>query len=366
MRSFKQYLVEFKITPEEALKILGIDAETASDPNKLKKAYRKASIESHPDKGGSVEDMQNVNVSYDILKKTPITAMGKEGIKSWKEQRQKEQEDISVKANVIKQDLISKFNPVVFQAYFKEIFKKPFDVKIQKYFPDSNTRGKGKGGFNVDFISKDGNTIFQFNVYGWVGDILEKASLGGGDISYEINVEAYGLHNNKKQKMSARDWKYTNNHELFSKPEKTFPKAKLKKIAQGKTRKGKFTKRDMETIIKKKLDGISSSGNWYIPIGDGIWMPVTRMVFMREGIWNIRNLIKEVGPDKLRIGKVGSNFEHLSMPENEDIAKLLQEIQKQAMKIKDSEGIKKAKLVEKYMTEWKKVYFKEQGIEDYL
>lgn len=41
-----------------------------TDRKDLKSKYRRLSIKNHPDKGGLVEKMQEINVEYDYLKKT--------------------------------------------------------------------------------------------------------------------------------------------------------------------------------------------------------------------------------------------------------------------------------------------------------
>jgi len=53
------------ITFQEALAIFGLSSIT--DPETLKKMYRVKSLEAHPDRGGSMEQMSKVNSAYDIL-----------------------------------------------------------------------------------------------------------------------------------------------------------------------------------------------------------------------------------------------------------------------------------------------------------
>ena len=45
--------------------ILGVDRKC--DPNTLKKAYLKASLETHPDKGGNPEAFKAIKLAYDTL-----------------------------------------------------------------------------------------------------------------------------------------------------------------------------------------------------------------------------------------------------------------------------------------------------------
>ena len=39
----------------------------ADNPEKLKARYRQLALENHPDKGGSTEKMQDINIEYDFV-----------------------------------------------------------------------------------------------------------------------------------------------------------------------------------------------------------------------------------------------------------------------------------------------------------
>ena len=66
---------------------LGISKEDASDESKLKKAYKKAAMKSHPDrKGGNAERFKRVGLAYDTLsdpsKRAVYDRYGEEGLKA--------------------------------------------------------------------------------------------------------------------------------------------------------------------------------------------------------------------------------------------------------------------------------------------
>lgn len=66
---------------------LGISKEDASDESKLKKAYKKAAMKSHPDrKGGNAERFKRVGLAYDTLsdanKRAVYDRYGEEGLKT--------------------------------------------------------------------------------------------------------------------------------------------------------------------------------------------------------------------------------------------------------------------------------------------
>jgi hypothetical protein len=58
-------------------KTLGLDIDAASmSPTEMKPLYRKASMKSHPDLGGSVEAMQELNAVWDVLQNGTSSSFG--------------------------------------------------------------------------------------------------------------------------------------------------------------------------------------------------------------------------------------------------------------------------------------------------
>ena len=47
-------------------KVLGLEKNASADD--IKKAYRTLANKHHPDKGGNLKTMQEINVEYDMLK----------------------------------------------------------------------------------------------------------------------------------------------------------------------------------------------------------------------------------------------------------------------------------------------------------
>ncbi len=62
---FKTWLLRESMSAQQALKMLGLKA--GFTPEELKNAYKKAAMKAHPDRGGSVGDMQLVNIANDLL-----------------------------------------------------------------------------------------------------------------------------------------------------------------------------------------------------------------------------------------------------------------------------------------------------------
>ena len=62
----ESFLTERIRNLSDALELFGI--KKVPDEKELKDLYRKLSIQNHPDKGGSVEMMQDVNAAYELLR----------------------------------------------------------------------------------------------------------------------------------------------------------------------------------------------------------------------------------------------------------------------------------------------------------
>lgn len=61
-------IYERNLSVPEAMQIFGVDTLHLT-PDELKAKYRTLSLQNHPDRGGSVEMMQDVNQAYDLLKR---------------------------------------------------------------------------------------------------------------------------------------------------------------------------------------------------------------------------------------------------------------------------------------------------------
>ena len=60
--------MEAMMTPQEALKIFGL-AEFPKTSDELRRLHKKLALKCHPDRGGSLDKMKEINAANDILKK---------------------------------------------------------------------------------------------------------------------------------------------------------------------------------------------------------------------------------------------------------------------------------------------------------
>lgn len=326
------------MTFDMALKVFDIKADEL-DKDTLKKKYRVLSMKHHPDRGGSLQMMQDVNDAYAVLSKSDVNSIAsRASSQSREEERVKFRDKYRMAGTAIKTSLLSNFQPEVFLRYFEnESGGKKFTHEITKVWPtDSQMTGKwaypNSAGFNVEFFTSNRDTVFHLDVH---VDLLQvvfpEAVLGNANITWNTYTNTYGFHMNKKQKFAQRDWSFTRDNSFFRKPEILFPSKKLKAIFSGETSKRAFKKRDMETFIKLKLKGDLQNEWAYIPVGDEYQIAMWRSVFMKKGSWSIHGLYKGRAS---KANKVSGKF--ASFLETEDTAIELKRIQDALMRTSDS------------------------------
>jgi curved DNA-binding protein CbpA len=359
MSRLKEYIVEKTMSFDDALKVFNISAEDVADKASLKTTYRKLAMQHHPDKGGDEDIAKDINNAYEILSKSKGSVRDKF---DW-EERDKKYKMAGVQ---IKTALLSNFQPDVFIKYFQDLSGLKFYHKIVKTYPSEKEKSPSYAGFDAEFFTKDRSSVFTFKVHANLTDIVwPKAELGHADLSYTVYTEAHGFHMNKKQKMSRSDWGWTRDHSFFRKPEQLFPKKKMEAIFSGTTSKRKFKKRDMEAFLSKKLNAkLEYSGGQTqaaIPLGDNEeGMPyvliIYRTTFDRVGMWMGNGIYLKKG--KYGYGSRVSQTPMFTFPEDEDIAKIFEKVQKDTMKVKGEAKVKKANDLLKFAYE---AYKKSKG-----
>ena len=334
----------------DAISLFGIKQDELGNKDLIKKTYRRLAIANHPDRGGSEEAMKDVNDAFETLSKASDSEIKNQTMRqTWAERDEK----YRMAGAQIKTALLSNFKPEVFQKYFKEMSGFDYQYEIKRTYPKETDRSPNYAGFDAEFFTKDKNAVFTLKVHTNLIDIVfPKAVLGYGDLSYEVYTEAHGFYLNKKQKMSQNDWKFTRDHSFFAKPEKIYPKKKMKDIFSGKTSKRKFAKRDMEAFLSKKLGAKLSYGGGQtqaaIPLDDLHNLIIYRTVFERVGVWNGMGIYKKMKPEALGFGKRVAHTGIWSFMENEETAKIFEKVVKEARKAKGDAIPKKTNDLLKY------------------
>lgn len=327
----KKYLKEMTI--DAALQVLGLSNDDIGDESKLKKAFRKAAIQNHPDRGGSTQAMQDVNDAYMSLKKAK-----KPSKIDWEERRRKELQ----LALAVKNILLSAFNPDNFVNYFSELTNQKMYHEMLHSFPkDEKYSGVSTVGFKSEFFNKDRTIIFELDVFTFTSDIKSTGMLGYGSVSFPLTIKTYGFANNKRHKFGIREWKSTSDHSFLSDPKKIFPENKISKIISGKSRKGgKFSKRDMHTFLVNKLKSIqpfTEKGSYLIPLDNNkqYYLMLNRSVFSRIAGYSFFNIYEKQGSKYVLLERLPI----MTWPESEETLKKFDKLIKEARKKKGIDQI---------------------------
>jgi curved DNA-binding protein CbpA len=273
-----------KLTVNEAEDILELG--DSWDSSTLKDAYRKAALKHHPDKGGDAEMMKKVNEAYELLKDKP--GSGSTTKTDWDAINAKYKKA----AYIVLNDLKATFKPDNFSEYFEKHTGKKYIASF-KYFPEKEEIEKMRSPNNVhvtgEWKSEDGNTIFSMSAGVDLHNVVwPKSELGSSDldIGYDMWVNLSILHDNRKVKFKRQNWDRSQLKSILYDPSKLFPEAKIKAMFAGKDKARKFSKRDMELGLTKKLNASLKKDHAFVPMGTNFTLVMFRYVF--GGGWNER------------------------------------------------------------------------------
>jgi curved DNA-binding protein CbpA len=270
------------ISYEDAIKILGV-----SSGDDVDKAYKKAALKHHPDRGGSDDMMKKVNQAYDLLKKR-----GVRDTKSFDDRKREQEASHKKQLDKLKgilKDIEGKLKNSLkkYEDHFKDYFtlSKP-ELKIQLR-GEKNYWYTPFATIDVQLTNDDGSTWIKINA-------TVNSEQGGGisygdDVSYSIGYETLLYHNRKTHAIAKNTYKFGTSNALLD-PEMIFPKARLEKIV--KKAPAKMSRKDFLAAIyselrKYKPKEFNDSIYLQEPIKDDIHLFMYRSVFMRQAGWNL-------------------------------------------------------------------------------
>lgn len=334
-----------KLTVNEAEDILELDGSW--DSSTLKDAYRKAALKHHPDKGGDAEMMKKVNEAYELLKDKP--GSGSSTKTDWDAINAKYKKA----AYIVLDDLKATFKPDNFSEYFEKHTGKKYTASF-KYFPEKEEIEKMRSPNNVhvtgEWKSEDGNTVFSMSAGVDLHNVVwPKSELGSSDldIGYDMWINLSILHDNRKIKFKRQNWDRSQLKSILYDPSKLFPEAKIKAMFAGKDKARKFSKRDMQLGLTKKLNATLDKDHAFVPVGTNFTLVMFRYVFgggwnerrtsiNRIAVWGFQSVYEKKNT-KNRINFTKDYGMVLDIIESEAILDTLAEVQK---KLKDVSGIK--------------------------
>lgn len=314
------FLQEANLTLDDAMRVFGIERSDLGNADLIKKRYKTLSIKHHPDHGGDVEVMKDINVAYKILSKTQRASQDQEDFNTRFERTKKEYQSLGKK---MKEMMVNLFDSQAYIDYFNQLSGKNFLFKMERVRPLDSDTNPSYAGFEAKFYTQDKNSVFSFDVIVNLVDVKHNysGSLGGGknDYFYKMTYMAKGYHEGKNIKIKRTTIDSTSKKSLFDDPTVIFPRARMKKIFAGEVRKeSKFTKSDMIAFLKNKLNA-SFNKEWAdILLFDDYELSLSRAVIMRQAEWDFGYIYKK---DK-RI----HNTRPVALPETQETADLIQSI----------------------------------------
>ena len=265
----------------------------------------------HPDRGGSVEKMQDVNAAYAVLKNGYGGGAAK-SYQSYAAEAAARRDEYTAMCKNAKDYFVNTFNTTAFVDYFEKLIGKKFTVDAKSSSNDSYAHAIWT------FTSEDSETWFKVSLSAYFATIKQArdSMLGGrpdmAPIPFYAEVDF--MTNNRKQTIKKRDYSTKVDAKVFSDPEILFPKDK---IAKGKKNtSSKFARRHFETALKAKFPTMTQSGNdYFFNLSSGIKLHMFRTTFMKKGAYNFGALR---GPNK-----ESGNYGFYTVPETESSLILL-------------------------------------------
>ena len=295
MSKYDTYLKEIRMTSADAAKVLGLDS--TADAAAVKLAYRKASMQNHPDRGGSTEAMQNVNSAYDILK----GGFKGTAVNSREEYAARQAAYEQAGAQILAW-FERAFKPEAFQAYFKELFGQDFTAtqKKKREYPLHSYAD-----IHWNFQSQDGEVWFEVRYYASTTTYYyERSKMLSGNpdatpIAFHVSVNF--MTNNRKQKIATRDYSTKTDYALFQTPELVFPRAKVKKGAANKT--SKFSRRHFETALKAKspVPFSQNKDHYFFTLSNNVELTMWRSTFFGTAAYSFLDARDKTAKARIRL-----------------------------------------------------------------
>ena len=259
----------------DALKLFNLDKDYTE--NDVLKKYKRLAIKFHPDKGGDVEKMQDLNYAKDLLLKN-VTKEYKQP--ESRESKKSDYEFLKKQTEKLCKEYFDNLNPDVFVEYFNEMFNDTFKYTVTDFTDYSIFYGK-----HVKFFNAGKTKLIDLDIWLRFGDVY--SSIANGNLSspdMKVTYETKLFIDGKRQRVKQKTYNDYGRKEIFRDPTIIFERKKLKAIAQGEKRKGDILKkRDFEYLFENKFGGRCNNNIYTIPICNGeAYLCIDRITIMRE------------------------------------------------------------------------------------
>lgn len=277
----------------------------------LQKKFKELAIKNHPDRGGDVEKMKQVNWAHDVLERVGMTVGGAQTFKSQfdpVEYDRKSKQDTEDNSQMMS-ELADKAK--IAAPDFVGHFAKFYPVQLVSITP----KGTQYGGWVVlVFASPDKKARFEITISFNKSSQPTRGLPGEGAKDYSVVYTTFVYFNERKYKMSQSNYAWTADHGKILTPESIFPASKLKKVFSDAGKERKMSKRDFEAVLKSEFDAKFDKDFAVLNVGDGVTMEMNRSVMMRMPLWTLRSVADKKNN---RLNILFSLSHSMYLPENE-------------------------------------------------
>lgn len=307
MKTFREYLEEAEMDPRTALQIFGL-ADFPKTESELKQLYKKLAMQNHPDRGGSLEKMKDINLANEVLKRNigrsignSYGGSGRTGSMSGNARayrragsvftqrakpnasRPKSEEEMKhdemcdrIRKRILR--FFAELDSAGIAMHLKNIVGQDFTFKVTNWMPNKPESIYSKAPWiKTEFFNADRSIVFWINLTGNTdGNAYRMRNLPGGaaldddfdfEWTYAVDLD-YGGHRHsisKAKKCRIKDIV------ILQTPEKILPKRKVAdslnlsgtSASARKTAAVKAKKKDFEAVFNDpKLSETITTGKW--------------------------------------------------------------------------------------------------------
>ncbi len=319
---YKQFFE--KMLPAEAMKIFNITSVPEQD--KLKTLYRDLALKNHPDKGGSLEKMKDINQAYDVLK--TMKSSGTSSNFDWQEINKQWTERNQMHYPVMESIFDEEFDEKGILKYLQQFVSEELFITVQKRDKNKISKSEWQSAFinfwsDVKIHNKDNTLVFFVKYYISYnynkGAGLSYSGIDEKDILYNVDISSDIYYNNRKNKLGKRDYKWRLGHKIIANYEDVFPKVKLNKILGGQGKKT-FRKADFYLALQRELHISTDRDLIFIyPFGKDVkfYIAIYRYVFDKVAAYSWSN-VQALDPVIKKYIHPSLKIPHRTLPETEE------------------------------------------------
>ena len=239
MKEFLTFLIESISSLEDAKHFFGVN-DIPKNKEELNKIYKKLSMKYHPDLGGSEEQMKDLNQANDILKKY-IDSSGNKKTTTyeynsdfWKTKVEKAKKENQFLYNYVVKYLDANIKPEIFAKHFQKVFDDEFYAEyIHKgytgYYSETYVGKLEIKNRNKSIVGMVDITISLDKVK---DDLKNNSGIGANPFQniFQNNCTVNFIIDNKKYKLSKKNWIIKNDFDFFTNPDVLFPTKRMLEI----------------------------------------------------------------------------------------------------------------------------------------